>query len=116
MPSLYYNGPIKIVLGPSKKKSLAESLQPLCTQENAHSNSSALKSRANKTPKPNPMTTIRRGMPGFSPRALHPTHRSFKRAPTRAITGKKETHDARLPTLHTAATNGRVKDAWIPLL
>ena len=28
---LYYNGPIKIVLGPPRKKSPAESLQPLCT-------------------------------------------------------------------------------------
>ena len=42
--NLYCNGPIKIVLGPQRKKSPAESLQPLCTQKNTHSNSSALKS------------------------------------------------------------------------
>ena len=32
--NLYYNGPIKIILGSPRKKSPAESLQPLCTQKN----------------------------------------------------------------------------------
>jgi len=67
VPNLYYNGPIKIILGSPRKTSPAESLQPFCTQKNAHKNSSLLKSRANKTPKPNSMATILRVMPGFSP-------------------------------------------------
>ena len=79
--NLYCNRPIKIVLGPFRKKFSAESLQPLYIQKNAHCNSSMLKSRANKIPKPNPMTTIRCGMPGFSlPRP--PSHaRRLQRAP-----------------------------------
>ena len=52
--------------------SSAESFQPLYTQENAHKNSSPLKSRANKTPKSNLMATIRCGMPGFS--RIHTPH------------------------------------------
>jgi hypothetical protein len=67
---LYYNAPVKIILDPPSKTSPAESLQSLCTQENAHRNPSLLKLRANKTPKPKSMATIRCVMPGFSPRSL----------------------------------------------
>ena len=74
---------MKIILGPPRKKSPAESLQLLCTQENADSNSSALKSWANKIPKPNPMTTIRYGIPGFSPpRPPRTPARDFRLAAT----------------------------------
>jgi hypothetical protein len=48
--NLYYNWPLRIILGPPIKTSPAESLQPLCTKEIAHRNPVPSKSRDNKTP------------------------------------------------------------------
>jgi hypothetical protein len=68
---LYYNSPLRIILGLLNKTSPAESLQPLCTQKITHRNLAPSKSMANKIPRANPTGRIRCMMRDFSPASHH---------------------------------------------